>query len=66
MNQAINLYLKAQKIDPDFEPLLLNLAGYYVFMKDKNSAKKQLEQILKKNPTNQKAKSALEQIERLL
>ena len=64
--QAINLYLKAQKIDPDFEPLLLNLAGYYVFMKDKNSAKKQLELILKKNPTNQKAKSALEQIERLL
>ena len=64
--EAINLYLKAQKIDPDFEPLLLNLAGYYAFMKDKKSAKKQLEFILKKNPNNQKAKAALEQVEHLL
>ncbi len=64
--EAFRLYKNAEKIDPDYEPLLLNLAGYYAFVKDKNSAKKYLGLILKKNPKNQKAKMALEQIERLL
>lgn len=64
--EAFRLYKNAEKIDPDYEPLLLNLAGYYAFAKDKNSAKKYLGIILKKNPKNQKAKMALEQIERLL
>ncbi|MDP3558706.1 MAG: tetratricopeptide repeat protein [Bacteroidota bacterium] len=65
-SEALGLYKKAQKLDPDYEPLLLNLAGYYAYMKDKNVAKKYLEIILKKNPDNLKAKRALEQVERLL
>jgi len=64
--EAIRLYTNAQKIDPDYEPLLLNLAGYYAFLKNKKEAKKYLEQILKKNPQNQKAKMALQQVEYML
>ena len=64
--EAIKLYQIALKIDPDYEPLLLNLAGYYAFVKNKKEAKRYLEIILKKNPKNQKAKMALEQVERLL
>ena len=65
-SEAIKLYEIALKIDPDYEPLLLNLAGYYAFSKNKKEAKRYLENILKKNPKNQKAKMALEQVERLL
>jgi tetratricopeptide (TPR) repeat protein len=65
-SEAIKLYEIALKIDPDYEPLLLNLAGYYAFTKNKKEAKRYLEIILKKNPKNQKAKMALEQVERLL
>jgi tetratricopeptide (TPR) repeat protein len=64
--EAIKLYQIALKIDPDYEPLLLNLAGYFAFAKNKKEAKRYLEIILKKNPKNQKAKMALEQVERLL
>ncbi|MDP1802318.1 MAG: tetratricopeptide repeat protein [Bacteroidota bacterium] len=64
--EAFRLYKNAEKIDPDYEPLLLNLAGYYAFQKNKKEAIKYLEMILKKNPKNQKAKMALEQIERFL
>ncbi|MBA2612012.1 MAG: tetratricopeptide repeat protein [Bacteroidetes bacterium] len=64
--EAFRLYKNAEKIDPDYEPLLLNLAGYYAFMKDKNLSKKYLQTILKINPKNQKAKMVLEQVERLL
>jgi tetratricopeptide (TPR) repeat protein len=65
-SEAIKLYEIALKIDPDYEPLLLNLAGYYAFTKNKKEAKRYLENILKNNPKNQKAKMALEQVERLL
>ncbi|MEO6302506.1 MAG: tetratricopeptide repeat protein [Bacteroidia bacterium] len=64
--EAFRLYTIAQKTDPDYEPLLLNLAGYYAFTKNKTEAIKQLEHLLKKNPKNEKAKMALEQIKRLL
>jgi tetratricopeptide (TPR) repeat protein len=64
--EAIKLYQIALKIAPDYEPLLLNLAGYFAFAKNKKEAKRYLEIILKKNPKNQKAKMALEQVERLL
>jgi len=60
--EAIRLFTIAVKLDPDYEPLLLNLAGYYSFMKDKKQAISYLEKILKKNPGNQKAKMALQQI----
>ncbi len=64
--EAFRLYTFAQKMDPDYEPLLLNLAGYYAFTKNKKEAINYLQIILKKNPNNQKAKMALQQIERML
>jgi len=64
--EAIRLYTLGKKLDPDNEPLLLNLAGYYLFTKNKAMAKKQLEEILKRNPESQKAKMALRQIGTLL
>ncbi|PBQ33336.1 pilus assembly protein TadD [Sphingobacteriaceae bacterium] len=63
--EAFRLYTLGKKLDPDNEALLLNLAGYYMFMKDKVSAKKQLEILLKKNPKNQRAAMALQQLNRL-
>jgi tetratricopeptide (TPR) repeat protein len=63
---AINLYNRALKYDPDYEPLLLNLAGYYAFMNDKKQSIYYLKRILKKNPGNQKAKSALQQVSTML
>ncbi|MBA3663759.1 MAG: tetratricopeptide repeat protein [Bacteroidetes bacterium] len=64
--EAIRLYTIAVKIDPDYEPLLLNLAGYYAFQKDKKQAVIYLQRILKKNPGNQKAKMALQQVNSLI
>jgi tetratricopeptide (TPR) repeat protein len=64
--EALRLYSLALKYDPDYEPLLLNLAGYYAFMRDKTQAVYFLKRILKKNPGNQKAKSALQQINSML
>ncbi|MGZ4075936.1 MAG: tetratricopeptide repeat protein [Bacteroidia bacterium] len=56
----------AVKLNPDYEPLLLNLAGYYAFQKDKKQAIVYLQRILEKNPGNQKAKMALQQVNNLL
>jgi len=63
--EAIRLYTIGKKLDPDNEALLLNLAGYYFFKKDKNSARKYLEEVLKRNPKNVKANSALQQLSRI-
>ena len=46
--EALKLYLFAQKLDADNEPLLLNLAGYYLSVNDKRSAKVYLEKIVRK------------------
>jgi tetratricopeptide (TPR) repeat protein len=64
--EALRLYTIAVKLDPDYEPLLLNLAGYYAFQKDKKQAVFYLKKILEKNPANQKAKMALQQVNSLL
>jgi tetratricopeptide (TPR) repeat protein len=60
--EALRLYTIGKKLDPDNESLLLNLAGYYLFMKDKASAKKYLEAIIKRNPKNQRALQAMQQL----
>lgn len=65
-SEAIRLYTIAVKLEPDYEPLLLNLAGYYAFQKDKKQAVIFLKKILSKNPGNQKAKMALQQVNTLL
>ena len=63
--EALRLYNIGKKLDPDNEALLLNLAGYYLYMKDKVSARKSIETILKKNPKNQRAAEALKQLTRI-
>ncbi|MES2678909.1 MAG: tetratricopeptide repeat protein [Bacteroidota bacterium] len=62
--EAVKLYTIGLKLDPDNEALLLNLAGYYAFKNDRTSAKKYLNQVIKKNPANQKAVAALKQMNR--
>lgn len=59
------LYLRALSIDPDYEPLLLNLAGLNAYKKNYNQSKKYLLKLLKINPKNEQAKSALKQINNL-
>lgn len=56
------LYYKAFSINPDYEPLLLNLAGLYAFKKDFKQSKVYLLRILQKNPKNQQAQQALKQL----
>lgn len=63
--RSLELYQIALKIDPDYEPLLMNLAGYYLYKKDQENAKKLLTQIIQKNPKNTQAKLALKQIQML-
>ncbi len=64
VGEAEVLYNKALQLDPDYEPLLLNLAGLKAYKKDYKAAVKIIEQILKKNPGNEKAKAALQQLKR--
>ena len=60
--EAIRLYNIALKLDPNYEPLLLNLAGYFSFIKNNKQAIYYLQKIIKINPTNAKAKQALQQL----
>ena len=62
--EAFELYQKGLVLSPDYEPLLLNLAGYYAIVKDYKNTKLVLEKILKKNPMNRQAKMALQQLMR--
>jgi len=60
--EAIRLYKAGELLDPDNEALLLNLAGYYLFMNDKANAKNYLKKIVRKNPTNNQAAGILKQL----
>lgn len=60
--EALKMYTLAEKLDPDNEPLLLNLAGYYLAVNNREAAKRYLERILRKNATHQKARAALQQL----
>ncbi len=64
--EAEALYLKALRFDPDYEPLLMNLAGYYAYKKDFKKSESYLTRILKRDPANQKAKQALNQVKQLM
>lgn len=64
--EAEALYLKALSYDPDYEPLLMNLAGYYAYKKDFKKSESYLTRILKRDPANQKAKQALNQIKQFM
>jgi tetratricopeptide (TPR) repeat protein len=60
------LYFKALALDPDYEPLLLNIAGLYAYKKDFKQSKTYLERILKRHPNNTQAKQALAQIKQFI
>jgi hypothetical protein len=60
--KAWECYRKALALDPDYEPLLLNWAGYQLFQGNTAEAQKVLKQIMKKNPKNEQAKNILEQL----
>jgi len=62
-SEAIRLYKKAYALDPDNTALLLNLAGYYLYQQDVESAKIYLQKVLKKEPGNQQAKEILKQLQ---
>lgn len=59
---AEELYLLGLKINPDYEPLLMNLAGLKLFNKQYAEARSILLKILSKNPTNQQAKKIVKQL----
>lgn len=59
MKSSEQLYQKALSLDPDYEPLLMNVVGLYVSRHDDANTIKYLKQILKVNPDNEKAKSFL-------
>jgi tetratricopeptide (TPR) repeat protein len=60
--KAEQLYLKALKLDPDFEPLLLNMAGLKNYKGDRDGAKIILNKILKKNPNNAQVKNLINRL----
>lgn len=61
--EALSLYTKGLQFDPDYEPLLMNLAGFYAYKKDYSMAISYLKHILSKNPLNSKAKQAIKQLQ---
>ncbi len=66
VNDAEALYNKALALDPDYEPLLMNLAGFCAYKKDYKRSEGYLNRILKRNPNNAQAKQALKQIKTLI
>lgn len=60
--KAKELYQRALSLDPDYEPLLLNIAGLNIYQKKYKDAQEILKQLLKKNPKNEQVKQVLEQI----
>jgi len=62
MQEAEDLYNKAIQLDPDYEPLLLNIAGLKAYKKDFKGAIEVVNRILKKNPGSAKAKTILQQL----
>lgn len=64
--EAEKLYFRALSLDPDYEALLLNIAGLYAYKKEFKQAELYLNKIIKRNPNNTKAKQALSQIKQML
>jgi cytochrome c-type biogenesis protein CcmH/NrfG len=59
---AIKNFDKALQLDPDYELALMNKAGVLMFQNKNKEAEKLLQQVLAKNPNQQKAKQALQQL----
>jgi tetratricopeptide (TPR) repeat protein len=60
--RALKLYDEALALDPDYELALMNKAGLLINSRQFSEARKVLNKILKQNPDNYQAKSALENI----
>ncbi len=60
--KAEALYNRAIALDPDYEQALLNKAGLMIATNRKQDAVVLLKKIVKRNPTNEKAKMALSQL----
>lgn len=60
--EAELLYFKALALDPDYDALLLNIAGLYAYKKDYKQSEIYLNRLLKHSPNHQQAKQALTQI----
>ncbi|HRG38341.1 MAG TPA: tetratricopeptide repeat protein [Bacteroidia bacterium] len=63
--EADRLYANGLKLDPDYEPLLMNVAGLYIFKKQYKEASYVLKTIILKNPKNIQAKQVLEQLKNM-
>ncbi len=55
-------YEKALLLDPDYLQAWYNIAGLYIYRKDFSSAKKMLNEILRKNPEEEKAKMIIKNL----
>ena len=66
VKEAETLYFKALALDPDYEALLLNIAGLHAYKKDFKQAELYLNRLLKRHPNNEQAKKALKQIKQLI
>ncbi len=60
------MYDRGIRINPDYEPLLMNIAGLKIFQKQYKEARSILQDILRKNPHNQQAKNVLYQLNNFL
>jgi Flp pilus assembly protein TadD len=60
---AYDYMMKAKGTDPDYEQNLINLAVWHYGSKQYDKAKKQLEHLLLKHPTNEKARAMLLDLE---
>jgi tetratricopeptide (TPR) repeat protein len=66
VKRAADLYNKGMQLNPDYEPLLLNLAGLSIYNHDYKKAISIIERVLKKNPSNVKAKMILSQLKKMV
>ena len=66
VKEAVELYNKALALDVDYEPLLFNVAGLKLYLKDRQGAISIIERILKKNPNNLKAQQILAKLKSMV
>lgn len=60
--KAEQLYKQGLALDPDYEMLLMNVAGLYIYKKDMMQAEVYLNKVIKKYPENLQAKEVLKQL----
>ena len=53
---ALHAYFQGQKLSPDDENLLFNIGNCYLFMKNRPKCQEYIEQVLRVNPTHERAK----------